>query len=340
MTPALGAAACGGVFRFATDDMRRSLTLLLILFAAAFILVLAFAAQLVFAARLTYPQALSISLGNWQVPFLIAAVAALVSTLCPLRPPRLARNILLHLAALLALLAAAGHLEHRRLPVIPRLRPEPPAREFRFHYQVENIENRRRETATFQIPLRPPERPWPFWTILASSRWQLHLAAFLTAAALAHAWQLHLRAGDRERHALELAARLTSAKLHSLRLQLQPHFLFNTLNAISTLVHSAPETADEMIVNLSHLLRATLDTTVHEHPLREELATLDIYLQIEQARLADRLRIVRDIAPETLSAQVPALLLQPIAENAVRHAIEPLPHGGTLTLAASTDGRV
>lgn len=334
--------------------MRRSITFILILLGSALILVLAFAAQLVFSTTLTFPHALAISLGHWQIPFLIAAVAAVVSIVFPFRRPRRIRSLIAHTAVLLVLLAVAGHLEYQRLPFLPSQPRQQGPREFRFHLSVENRRqsdlppergqvaarhNRRVENTNvdIRVPFRRPQHPprqSPFWTILATSRWQLHLAAFLTSATLAQAWLLHHRLEERDRRALELSTHLSRAKLHSLRLQLQPHFLFNTLNAISTLVHTAPDTADEMIVNLSQLLRASLDTTVHEHPLRAELATLDIYLQIEQTRLSERLKIERDIAPETLDAQVPALLLQPIVENAIRHAIEPLPGGGTLSLSA------
>ena len=187
------------------------------------------------------------------------------------------------------------------------------------------------------IPLRNnlragPGRGHQFWSVLTSSRWQLYLASFWISCSIVHAWLFYQRAEDRERKTIELAAHLSKAKLDTLRLQLQPHFLFNTLNAISTLVYTEPEKADEMISNLSQLLRESLDSTNHEIPLCEELDTLNIYLEIESTRLGSRLIIHREIDPDTLSACVPALILQPIAENAIRHAIEPRSIPGNLTI--------
>src|SRR5260370_10757991 len=107
-------------------------------------------------------------------------------------------------------------------------------------------------------------------------------------------------------------------------MQLQPHFLFNTLHAISALVHKDVEAADRMITRLSEFLRLTLDSAgVQEIALKGELESLDKYLEIEQVRFGDRLTVVRSIAPETLDLLVPNLILQPLVENAVRHSIAP-----------------
>lgn len=124
------------------------------------------------------------------------------------------------------------------------------------------------------------------------------------------------------------------AELRALRYQLQPHFLFNTLNAVSTLVTTGRDRdANRMIVQLADLLRATLATgQAHEHALADELALTDSYLEIEKARLGERLRIVLDVGPGILDAQVPCLLLQPLVENAVRHGIAPSAQGGTIAL--------
>lgn len=124
------------------------------------------------------------------------------------------------------------------------------------------------------------------------------------------------------------------AELRALRYQLQPHFLFNTLNAVSSLVTTGRERdANRMIVQLADLLRATLATgQAHEHALADELALTESYLEIEKARLGERLRIVLDVGPGILDAQVPCLLLQPLVENAVRHGIAPAAQGGTVAL--------
>jgi LytS/YehU family sensor histidine kinase len=137
---------------------------------------------------------------------------------------------------------------------------------------------------------------------------------------------------------MALEASRNQAKLDALRLQLHPHFLFNTLNAISTLVHRDPEAADNLIGDLSELLRVSLQTAEHEVPLARELVLLDHYLAIEQARLGERLVVRREIDPAALRGRVPTLILQPLAENAVRHGIEPRLGRGVLTLEARRVG--
>ncbi len=163
-------------------------------------------------------------------------------------------------------------------------------------------------------------------------------AIYLIVMSGAHALSYYRRAQDRDRQALALTAGLNQARLDALRLQLQPHFLFNTLNAISTLVHRDADAADELISDLSDLLRASLETKDHEVPLAREIELLDRYLAIEQTRLGDRLRIVRDIDPAASAALVPTFLLQPLAENAIRHGLEPRLAPGTLTIHAHRDG--
>ncbi|MGA7297139.1 MAG: histidine kinase [Rhodanobacteraceae bacterium] len=127
------------------------------------------------------------------------------------------------------------------------------------------------------------------------------------------------------------------AELRALRYQLHPHFLFNTLNAISTLVvEKRTSDATRMIARLGDLLRATLEGGGrHEVSLADELAITEHYLEIEKARLGDRLKVTMRIGPDTLRASVPWLLLQPLAENAIRHGIAPRRAGGQLTVQAS-----
>jgi len=122
-------------------------------------------------------------------------------------------------------------------------------------------------------------------------------------------------------------------------MQLHPHFLFNTLNAISELVHKEPDTAERMVIQLSDMLRLSLDSSgVQEIPLRQELDFLQTYLAIEQTRFRDRLQIKMDIEPETLNAQVPTMILQPLLENAIRHGIFPLSRGGLIEVRARRTG--
>jgi two-component system, LytTR family, sensor kinase len=141
-----------------------------------------------------------------------------------------------------------------------------------------------------------------------------------------------------ELRASQLEARLAEAQLQALRMQLHPHFLFNTLNAISTLVHRDPDAADRMIARLSDLLRISLeDIGVQEVPLRQELEFLERYLDIERIRFADRLSVDMEIAPETLGARTPYLILQPLVENAIRHGIAPRSTPGRVTIRARRD---
>lgn len=171
-----------------------------------------------------------------------------------------------------------------------------------------------------------------------SLRGSFGFAMYLILMAGAHALGYYRRAQDRDRHALILTASLNQARLDALRLQLQPHFLFNTLNAISTLVHRDTHAADELISDLGSLLRASLENKDHEVPLAREIELLDRYLTIEQTRLGERLRIVREIDPAASAALVPTFVLQPLAENAIRHGIEPRRAQGTLTIRARRDG--
>jgi LytS/YehU family sensor histidine kinase len=123
-----------------------------------------------------------------------------------------------------------------------------------------------------------------------------------------------------------------------LKTQLQPHFLFNTLHSISSLNYDDPKAANRMLARLSSLLRLTLEKdSAQEVSLKEELEFLQHYLEIEQIRLGDRLTIKMDIAPETLDARVPNLLLQPIVENAIRHGIAPYSTPGQISIAARRD---
>ena len=150
-----------------------------------------------------------------------------------------------------------------------------------------------------------------------------------------HAYDYYRKYTERERRTSELEKLLTQAQLRALQMQLNPHFLFNTLHSISSLMHTDVEAADRMITRFSDLLRHALDTTdAQEVPLRQELDFLQQYLEIEQTRFGERLKVEFDIAPDTLEAGVPNLILQPLVENAIRHGIEPHARVGVLELCA------
>ncbi|HXT68833.1 MAG TPA: histidine kinase [Vicinamibacterales bacterium] len=153
---------------------------------------------------------------------------------------------------------------------------------------------------------------------------------------IGHMVLYYRRYREREQAAEQLARGLTEARLQALKMQLQPHFLFNTLNAISALIPAEAKPARRMVARLGDLLRVTLEhEETQEVTLREELAFLQPYLEIEQARLEDRLTVVMNIAPETLDARVPHLILQPLVENAIRHGIAERIEPGKVEISAS-----
>lgn len=148
-----------------------------------------------------------------------------------------------------------------------------------------------------------------------------------------------LQAAQLELKAAQLEASLTHAQLDALRMQLHPHFLFNTLNTISVLMRNDAEAANRVLVRLSELLRLTLDNVgKHEVPLREELEFLQMYLEIEQTRFQDRLSVRTDIDPAALNALVPTLILQPLVENALRHGIAPYAKQGLIEVRGKKKG--
>jgi two-component system LytT family sensor kinase len=135
-----------------------------------------------------------------------------------------------------------------------------------------------------------------------------------------------------ERKLEEQSRLLMEARLDALQRQINPHFLFNTLNSIASLVRSRPELAREMIVKLANILRVLLKNRDAFVPLEEELAFTDDYLDIEVVRFGEKLRVVKEIAENTLPIVVPSMLLQPLIENSIKHGLEPRIGGGTVTL--------
>jgi len=161
--------------------------------------------------------------------------------------------------------------------------------------------------------------------------------SILVAATQGYLYYQRYRQG--ELRSAQLSAQLAQAQLQALRMQLHPHFLFNTLNSIATLIHKDPDAADQMTARLSDLLRLTLENIgVQEVPLAQELEFLERYLEIEKTRFSDRLVVRIDVAPETLDASTPYLILQPLVENAIRHGIAARSLPGCVIVRAARDG--
>ena len=151
----------------------------------------------------------------------------------------------------------------------------------------------------------------------------LEMVIYWGIVGFGHAWEYYQRYRERELRASQLETQLVQAQLRSLRMQLNPHFLFNTLHTISVLVRKKDDQAAiRMIAGLSDLLRLSLENVgAHEVTLQQEMEFLERYLAIERVRFQDRLRVESRVAPEALDALVPNLLLQPLVENAIRHGV-------------------
>ncbi|MEW6160646.1 MAG: sensor histidine kinase, partial [Verrucomicrobiota bacterium] len=160
-----------------------------------------------------------------------------------------------------------------------------------------------------------------------------NLLIYWAIVSVSHAFEYYRKLQERELRASELEIRLAQARLQALQMQLNPHFLFNTLHAIAALMRKDIESADRMIARLSELLRYALESTeAHEVSLRQELDFLERYLEIEKTRFGSRLTFQSEVDPQTLPARVPNLVLQPLIENAIRHGIEPQSKPGRIEL--------
>jgi two-component system LytT family sensor kinase len=163
--------------------------------------------------------------------------------------------------------------------------------------------------------------------------WSVLVYCLIVGVWQAHLYFQHYLSSELRMERLERS--FSEARLNALRMQLDPHFLFNALNTISSQVERDPRLARQMIEHLGDLLRLSLENKDRQEVLlMEELAFLDSYLAIQRIRFGDRLRIVMEIAPEVKYASVPSLLLQPLVENAIRHGLWPRASGGTVTVSA------
>lgn len=199
----------------------------------------------------------------------------------------------------------------------------------------------------FAISLSLQGPPFPggdaLWHRFGHFFWRyFHLSFmdFLIAMGAFTAVDMYRRFKARELHASQLEARLAQAQNQVLRMQLQPHFLFNTLHSVSALIDRDPEAADQMLSRLGDLLRRTLDLGgKQEITLRQELAILNDYLEIQRIRFQERLRVVEECPEALMDALVPSFMLQPQVENALKHGLVRRAEGGKIQIRARAEGR-
>jgi sensor histidine kinase YesM len=176
---------------------------------------------------------------------------------------------------------------------------------------------------------------------LITNPYMLHqgFLAYWGTVAIAHAYEYYRQVQIGRSRASELSAQLAQAQLAALKMQIHPHFLFNTLNSISALLHKDVEAADRMIARLSDFLRLTLKSSDESVvTLKQEMDFLQTYLEIEKIRFQDRLIVEIDVDPAALDAHVPNLILQPLVENAIRHGVGRKTSVGRLQIEARREG--
>lgn len=256
----------------------------------------------------SWGQAVSWSLGDWYVWALLSIPIMRLARQFPLEGGLWLRTLPLHLIA--SACFSLGYMVVRAL-----------VGEWQSRWSG--------EAASFSAVFHP----------LVVKTFHFNVLIYWVILSVSHAGYYYRQFQERELRASELESHLTKARLHSLQMQLNPHFLFNTLHAISALMHKDVNSADRMLNRLSDLLRMALENTeAHEVPLRQEIDFLKRYLEIEQTRFGDRLKVRLDVSPETMEAMVPNLLLQPLVENAIQHGVEPYSKPGEVALTARRQG--
>ncbi len=188
------------------------------------------------------------------------------------------------------------------------------------------------------LPLKDGAFVAPIWR---ETNWVTVLAAYASSV---FAVMIPLKIWNNARNEKKLEAqqlRLNEARLAALTSQINPHFLFNTLNSVSSLIRTNPEQARSVVYRLSSILRRLLRKTDNLTPLREELAFIDNYMMIEMVRFGEKLRFIKEIDPETLDRLVPSMLLQPLIENSIRHGLATKVDGGMIRVRSYlADGRL
>jgi two-component system LytT family sensor kinase len=259
---------------------------------------------------LSFARSLAIQLPLWWFWAIATPVIAWLLRRWPLERGRLAIALAVHLPA--ATVAAIGHSAF--IAFVTRAMVPPRAGEAVQPYLV-----------------------WFRGYLRYQFQFELLTYALVLLGLLAVTWYRRLR--ERDLAASRLQAQLSDAELRALKMQLHPHFLFNTLHAISVLIRENPDAAQRTVTLLGDLLRSTLATAgIQEVTLREELTFLRRYLEIEEIRFQDRLTVQFEIDPAAEAALVPNLILQPLVENAVRHAVEPRPGPGRVVVRARREG--
>jgi two-component system LytT family sensor kinase len=188
------------------------------------------------------------------------------------------------------------------------------------------------------LPLKDRVFLAPIWN---ETHWATVLAAYASSV---FAVMIPLKIWNNTRNEKKLEVqqlRLNEARLAALTSQINPHFLFNTLNSVSSLIRTNPEQARSVVYRLSSILRRLLRKTDNLTPLREELAFIDNYMTIEMVRFGEKLRFIKEIDPETLNRLVPSMLLQPLIENSIRHGLATKVDGGMIRVRSYlADGRL
>jgi two-component system LytT family sensor kinase len=174
-----------------------------------------------------------------------------------------------------------------------------------------------------------------FIALITRLNFGMRMWSYLMLAAFAYAADFYQRYQEGTMRTSQLETQLAQAQLQALKMQLHPHFLFNTLNSISALLHKSPEAADRMIARLGDFLRLTLrNSGTQEVTMQQELEFLKCYLDIERIRFQDRLTVEINVQPEASTAKVPNLILQPVVENAIRHGIVTHNEPGRIEISA------